>query len=225
MPAAKKNTSSAQKKKRVIRKKVSKNTSEPTHETQTAESSIPTVTVESTPPAPVETATPTVTTTHEAETTSPVEKLESEFTSILTRLQQLKVLQQSVTSDVRRLQKNVHRYIKDANKRRRTRVTDPNKPKRAPSGFAKPALISSELCSFLGKPQGTEMARTEVTKYLTDYIRDRKLQDKENRRKIVPNKELKKLLNVKSGEELTYFNLQKYMKPHFPKPASASATA
>ena len=43
--------------------------------------------------------------------------------------------------------------------------------KKEPSGFAKPTLISNELCDFLSKPNGTEMARTEVTKYLTQYIK------------------------------------------------------
>ena len=66
------------------------------------------------------------------------------------------------------------------------------------------------------------MARTEVTKYLTQYIKNNSLQDQENRRKIVPDAKLKTLLNVKDSDEVTYFNLQKYMKVHFPKSASAS---
>ena len=98
-------------------------------------------------------------------------------------------------------------------------------PKRAPSGFAKPALISKELCSFLGQPEGTEMARTEVTKHLTSYIKEHNLQDSVNKRKIVPDAKLKKLLNLSPSDEVTYFNLQKYMKVHFPKPASATASA
>jgi len=116
--------------------------------------------------------------------------------------------------------------MKDSSKRnRRNKNADPNRPKRQPSGFAKPALISNALCNFLGKPEGTEMARTEVTKYLTQYIKNHELQDQENRRKIVPDAALKKLLNVKDSDEVTYFNLQKYMKVHFPKSASAIALA
>ena len=61
------------------------------------------------------------------------------------------------------------------------------------------------------------MARTEVTKYLTKYIKEHKLQDESNRRKILPDNSLQKLLNVSSSDEVTYFNLQKYMKVHFPK--------
>ena len=111
----------------------------------------------------------------------------------------------------------------NSKKNKKRKNLDPNRPKRAPSGFAKPALISSELCSFLGKPEGTEMARTEVTKYLTQYIKENKLQDEANRRKILPDKQLQQLLNVGKGDEVTYFNLQKYMKVHFPKSAVSSA--
>jgi len=84
-------------------------------------------------------------------------------------------------------------------------------------------LISPELCSFLGKPKGTEMARTEVTKFLTTYIKEHELQDPSNRRKILPDKKLHTLLNTKKSDEVTYFNLQKYMKVHFPASVKAAA--
>ena len=155
---------------------------------------------------------------------SSIESIELEFLSLATRLQELKTLQSSVVSDLKKLHKTVHRHMKENSKKNKKRKNlDPNRPKRAPSGFAKPALISVELCSFLGKPEGTEMARTEVTKYLTQYIKEHKLQDEANRRKILPDKQLQQLLNVGKGDEVTYFNLQKYMKVHFPKSAVSSA--
>ena len=160
-----------------------------------------------------------------AETDSWTE-LESQFTSITTRLQEFKALQASLTADVRRLQKNVQRYLKEsAKKNKRRKNPAAGAAKRAPSGFAKPAVISKELCTFLGKPKGTEMARTEVTKYLTNYIKEHNLQDAENKRRILPDKKLSSLLNVPKDDTLTYFNLQKYMKVHFPKPASATSSA
>ena len=160
-----------------------------------------------------------------AETDSWTE-LESQFTSITNRLQEFKALQASLTADVRRLQKNVQRYLKEsAKKNKRRKKPAPGAAKRAPSGFAKPAVISKELCTFLGKPKGTEMARTEVTKYLTNYIKEHNLQDAENKRRILPDKKLSSLLNVPKDDTLTYFNLQKYMKVHFPKPASAATTS
>jgi len=133
-------------------------------------------------------------------------------------------MQMAVVSDLKKLHKTVQKHMKDSNKKRRNKkLADPNRPKRAPSGFAKPTVISSELCNFLGKPEGTEMARTEVTKFLTQYIAEHKLQDQKNRRKILPDKPLQKLLNANSNDEVTYFNLQKYMKVHFPKSKVSSA--
>jgi upstream activation factor subunit UAF30 len=65
------------------------------------------------------------------------------------------------------------------------------------------------------------MARTDVTKEMTGYIRLHKLQDKDNGRKILPDANMKKLLKVSDSEELTYFNLQKFMSPHFEKAVKA----
>ena len=59
------------------------------------------------------------------------------------------------------------------------------------------------------------MARTEVTKHLTKYIKANNLQDESDKRKILPDKKLTKLLKLPKGEQVTYFNLQKWMKPHF----------
>jgi len=92
---------------------------------------------------------------------------------------------------------------------------------RAPSGFVKPTKISDELAKFLDKPVGSEMARTDVTKQLNTYIRANSLQDKENGRKINPDSKLQTLLKLKKGDELTYFNLQRFMSPHFPKAVAA----
>ena len=175
-------------------------------------------------------ATPASTDTASTSTTATevtlLEQIESDFASLNERLAQFKTMDTSITSDLRKLQKNMARHVKENSRRNRKRKAPAgDRPKRAPSGFAKPALISKELCTFLGKPAGTEMARTEVTKHLTSYIKEHNLQDSENKRKIVPDAALKKLLNVKASDELTYFNLQKYMKVHFPKPASATASA
>jgi len=163
-------------------------------------------------------ATPVVPTTYS--------DIESQFAAIATRLGELRTLESSILADVRKLQKNTSKYIKDINrktKRKRGTTVDGEQKKRAPSGFAKPALISPELCSFLGKPKGTEMARTEVTKFLTTYIKEHELQDPSNRRKILPDKKLHTLLNTKKSDEVTYFNLQKYMKVHFPASVKAAA--
>jgi len=86
---------------------------------------------------------------------------------------------------------------------------------RRPSGFIAPTLISDELATFLGKPVGTMMARTDVSKEINTYIRVHGLQDIWNGRVINPDEKLRKLLRLNHGDELTYFNLQRYMKHHF----------
>ena len=88
---------------------------------------------------------------------------------------------------------------------------------KAPSGFVKPTKISDELTAFLGKEHGVEMARTAVTSEINAYIRANSLQDKTNGRIILPDEKLATLLKIKDGEQLTYFNLQKFMSPHFTK--------
>ena len=92
---------------------------------------------------------------------------------------------------------------------------------RAPSGFVKPTTISSELANFLNRPKGEQMARTEVTREINAYIRKNSLQDPKNGRKINPDSALSSLLKLTPQDELTYFNLQKYMSPHFQKAGAA----
>lgn len=138
------------------------------------------------------------------------------------KLQQLTNLLTTLKSDFKTLEKSVTRELKNAQKssnKRRNR----NSGTRQPSGFVKPTRISDELAAFLGKAIGSEMARTEVSKEINAYIRAKSLQDKENGRKIHPDAPLSKLLQIGKGDELTYFNLQRYMKHHFIKQAPASA--
>ena len=92
-----------------------------------------------------------------------------------------------------------------------------SKGSRAPSGFVKPTAISKDLAKFLGVAENTMIARTDVTKLITSYVKDNKLHAPNNGRQILPDKKLMALLDCKSSDEVTYFNLQKYMKPHFIK--------
>tara|TARA_Y100000389_G_scaffold171984_2_gene180066 strand:- start:5066 stop:5734 length:669 start_codon:yes stop_codon:yes gene_type:complete len=145
------------------------------------------------------------------------------FTEFLSKLQALTSQIASLKTEFRALEKRSVRELKaaqKANAKRKRKSTN-----RAPSGFVKPTLISNELAGFLNKPVGTEMARTEVTREINGYIREHNLQDKENGRKINPDKKLASLLKIKSGDELTYFNLQRYMSPHFAKSQKVEASA
>jgi hypothetical protein len=150
-------------------------------------------------------------------------ELSSEFGQILSRVQQVSSLLSTLRTELRQLERRATRELRTAqrqNARRRRKSGN-----RAPSGFVKPTLISNELASFLGREKGTEMARTEVTKEINAYIRKNNLQDKSNGRQINADAKLSSLLNLKKGEVLTYFNLQKYMSPHFAKANATVVTA
>jgi len=137
------------------------------------------------------------------------------MTEFSAKLQQLIGLFSTVKSDFKTLEKVMSREMKlaaKASSKKRRSSGD-----RKPSGFVKPTVISDELAQFLGKEIGTEMARTEVSKDINTYIRSHNLQDKANGRIIHPDAKLTKLLKVAKGDELTYFNLQRYMKHHFQK--------
>ena len=149
--------------------------------------------------------------------------ISSQFASISSKLQQVVAFAATLRSELRALERHAVKEIRTAQKasaKKRRKVGN-----RAPSGFVKPTLISKELSEFLGKSDGSEMARTEVTREINAYIRNNNLQDKENGRRINPDSKLKSLLKLKKGEELTYFNLQRYMSPHFATAAKSAAAA
>jgi upstream activation factor subunit UAF30 len=168
-------------------------------------------------PAPVAT-----TEAHTEGTAIEASSLSSLFSDFGSKLQTLSSGLSSLRSDFRTLERHVAREMRAAQKISKRKRKSGN---RAPSGFVKPTLISKELANFLGKPVGTEWARTEVTREINAYIRTHSLQDKANGRKINPDTKLRALLQLKKDEELTYFNLQKYMSPHFAKATPAVAVA
>jgi len=170
-------------------------------------------------PAPAQVASTDAHTEGSAIEASSLGSLFSEFGS---KLQTLSSGLSTLRSDFRTLERHVAREMRAAQKISKRKRKSGN---RAPSGFVKPTLISKELANFLGKPVGTEWARTEVTREINAYIRTHNLQDKENGRKINPDSKLRSLLQLKKDEELTYFNLQKYMSPHFAKATPVAASS
>jgi len=137
------------------------------------------------------------------------------MTNFSARIQQLNAQVNLLKTEYRVLEKKMIREVKAANKITAKKAL--RKGNRAPSGFVKPTKISNELAKFLGKSEGVEMARTEVTSEINSYIRANNLQDKNNGRKINPDKKLATLLKIGKSDELTYFNLQRYMSHHFAK--------
>tara|TARA_B100001094_G_C18020731_1_gene714964 strand:+ start:327 stop:851 length:525 start_codon:yes stop_codon:yes gene_type:complete len=91
-----------------------------------------------------------------------------------------------------------------------------DKPKRV-NGFAKPMKMSQSLCEFLGVDPGTEMARTDVTKKITEYVKSKGLQNPENKRELILDDKLKTIIHNEDNTQVTFFNLQKYMSKHYIK--------
>jgi chromatin remodeling complex protein RSC6 len=145
--------------------------------------------------------------------------LQESFNGVVSLLGEMNGLLSKVKAELKVLEKQVSKEMKVLDKINQKK--NKNKGSRAPSGFVKPTKISDELATFLKKEKGSMMARTDVTKEMTAYIRENSLQDKSNGRKILPDAKLKKLLKVSDADELTYFNLQKFMSPHFEKSVKA----
>ena len=149
-----------------------------------------------------------------------VSLVSSKMTEFGAKLQQLVSVFNTIKNDFKTLEKSVNKEVKIAQKASSKKRR--NNGNRKPSGFVKPTLISNELAEFLGKTIGTEMARTDVSKEINAYITANGLQDKKNGRKINADEKLSKLLRLSKEDELTYFNLQRYMKHHFIKTVVAA---
>jgi chromatin remodeling complex protein RSC6 len=137
-----------------------------------------------------------------------------QFNNIIDSLSGFKLQINGIQTQLKLLEKNVKKQMKTLKK---DIVKNKNKGNRKPSGFAKPSKVTKELCEFMNKNEGTEIARTEVTKALVAYIKQNKLENEKNSKIITPDQKLKFLLGIEDGEELTYFNIQKYMNKHFVK--------
>jgi chromatin remodeling complex protein RSC6 len=125
---------------------------------------------------------------------------------------QISLLQQQIKNIDKNVKKEMKTYKKEAEKNK-------NKGNKKPSGFAKPTKVTSDLCKFMNREEGSEIARTDVTKALISYIECNNLQNSENKKIIIPDEKLKILLGLDEKKEitLTYFNIQKYMNKHFVK--------
>ena len=154
--------------------------------------------------------------TTETPTDLPEPEFKNEFDEVLLTLGafkgQITLLQNQLKTLEKHVNKKVRIYKREAKKQNK-------KGHRKPSGFAVPTKITEELCEFMDKPKGTKMARTEVTQYIIEYIKENKLQQPDNKKFIAPDKRLDKLLSVPKGEKVTYFNIQRFMNKHFVKGA------
>lgn len=142
------------------------------------------------------------------------DNLLDEFTTIQNSLSLFKMNITTIQSQLKTLEKRVKKEMKAVEKGRKQKLVQ----KKSPSGFAKPTNVTKELCDFMNCPEGSKIARTEVTKALVEYIKSHNLlkNSETSKNVIVPDEKLKKLLGLPNIEEdLTYFSIQKYMNKHF----------
>jgi chromatin remodeling complex protein RSC6 len=141
-------------------------------------------------------------------------KIFDQFNDIINNLNTFKTQTIILQQSIKQLEKSVKTQLKNLKK-----IVIKNKIKisRNPSGFAKPCKVTKELCEFMNKSDETEFARTEVTKSLVQYVKENHLEDINNKKNILPDEKLKNLLKIEEGQELTYFNIQKFMNKHFIK--------
>jgi chromatin remodeling complex protein RSC6 len=141
-------------------------------------------------------------------------EIDDQFSNVLSTLSQFKSQITTLSVQLKSLEKIVKREIKQ-NKRIITKKQA--KGNRKPSGFAEASPISNDLCEFLGKDQGATVARTEVTKFVCNYIKQNSLANTDNKRVIKPDDKLKNLLGTDDDTVVTYFNIQRFMNKHFIK--------
>ena len=143
------------------------------------------------------------------------EQFESLVNSLNGLKSQISVFQQQLRTVEKNIKKEMKNYKKELEKTK-------NKGNKKPSGFARPSKVTNDLCKFMNRDIGSEIARTDVTKALITYIESNNLQNSENKKIIVPDEKLKILLGLNDEDTttLTYFNIQKYMNKHFVKNTS-----
>jgi chromatin remodeling complex protein RSC6 len=138
-----------------------------------------------------------------------VKKMELAIQSMETIIHSQKSALQQMEKEFSQFKRFATSFIENAKK------TSEKKP-RKPCGFMLPVPISPELCRFLNIPEGSQVPRTEVTKYLIHYIDEHQLIDPERKTIVVPDDALSTLLGPDvDAETLTRFTIQKYMNRHF----------
>jgi chromatin remodeling complex protein RSC6 len=135
-----------------------------------------------------------------------------QFGVIIDSLSHFRIQVNTLQQQIRQLEKNIKKEMKGLKK---VAEKSKNKGNKKPSGFANPTKVTKELCEFMNKQEGTQIARTDVTRALISYIKLNNLQNKANKKIILPDEKLQFLLGINEEQELTYFNLQKYMNKHF----------
>ena len=179
-------------------------------------------------PAKVEVTVPTV--AAPAVVDAPAVSSESQLASLAEKLKGLGAeLTAQIREAVRGVQeaaKTAKREARDSKKKKRrdpATMTPEEKAaweaRRANNAFLVQRPLTDELCHFMGLKSGETRSQTQVTKFISEYVKTHSCFDPSFKRRILPNAALAKLLRVSDKDEVTYLNLQSFLKVHFVKPA------
>jgi len=161
-----------------------------------------------TTPAPVETAPAPV------EVVSTVSQIHDFLASARDNAHQLSELARLQETRIRQLERMIVKFEKEAGKRKRRVGGSGAKKGETPKGFNKKYQVSDALCGFLGMDKGSQMTRLDIVSRVRQYANDNGLKDPKNGRIILPDTKLTKLFNVPKDQQLTIFNIQRYITPH-----------
>ena len=148
------------------------------------------------------------------------EEEKTELDKLLELFSSLELQVKEIKTQIKAVQKENAKNKKILNKEKARK----EKARRSPSGFAKPTKISNEMCDFMKIPRGSEKSRTDVTRSINQYIKTNNLNNPTNKRLIIPDATLKKLLSLKDSEQISFFHMQKYLTPHVKVTSVAAST-
>ncbi len=156
-------------------------------------------------------------------TTTDDNGIESLFNKLVNQFQDLQVVMKTLHTNIKVLQKEVLKERKEHAKKAE-KASKKTKGTRKPSGIAVPESISAEVANFLGVPADTKLSRIQVTSKIFDYVKANNLQNPASRKEIIPDAKLGALL-ANGDKTVFFFNIQTFLKRHFPSSGTATTTA
>ena len=148
----------------------------------------------------------------------PLSKQASQQEKVIQRIESLEVALLTLKKTAELAVSEIKSLKKQAKKIKVNKQKKEFKGERKPHGFAVPSTVSDEICVFMGVAPGTPISRTDVTKRLTEYIKEKKLQNPKNIRQVIPDETFLNILGKEAKDEfLTHFTMQKYLNHHFLK--------
>lgn len=178
-------------------------------------------------PAQAEVVVPVVAAAAPAEVRSADAILTAALESVRTQAKAAADSYRALAHEIQEAAKAMKREARDSKKRRKVdpATLSPEaraawEARRANNAFLKVRPLSDELASFMGLPSKSQKSQTDVTKFISGYVKSHNCFDPTFKRRILPDAKLAKLLRVTDKDEVTYLNLQSFLKVHFLKPVA-----